>query len=195
MGRKKSYWVQTIGLKRLIIFPIKIFCRVRWIKSINSKDFKIEKYISSNRHSGSRIIIEEKDGDYLISIIKKKEKPTEGRIKWNKNIIHGKQVVDYIILNWSKLKASKTIEFDFLATLQMRVVGFEAYISKSEGNSHWVSIRPSSFVIRMLVPSIRFRFEEGKYPILKQYSGPYLINDGKHDEGQDSNFYYSLKTN
>ena len=163
-----------------------------WIK-FNSKDFKIEKYISSNRHSGSRIIIEEKDGDYLISIIKKKgEKPTEGRIKWNKNIIHGKQVVDYIILNWNKLKASKTIEFDFLATLQMRVVGFEAYISKSEGNSHWVSIRPSSFVIRMLVPSIRFRFEEGKYPILKQYSGPYLINDGKHDEGQDSNFYYSL---
>ena len=102
-------------------------------------------------------------------------------------------MVDYIILNWSKLKSFlKTIEFDFLATLQMRVVSFEAYISKSEGNSHWVSIRPSSFVIRMLVPSISFRFEEGKYPILKQYSGPYLINDGKHDEGQDSNFYYSL---
>jgi hypothetical protein len=72
------------------------------------------------------------------------------------------------------------------------VAGFEAYISKSEGKSHWVSIRPSSIFIRMLVPSIRFKFEEGKDPVLKQYSGPYLINDGKHDEGQDSNFYYSF---
>jgi hypothetical protein len=43
----------------------------------------------------------------------------------------------------------------------------------------------------MLVPSIRFRFEEGEYPMLKQFSGPFLIEDGKH-EGEDVDFYYSL---
>ncbi len=162
-----------------------------WIK-FDSRDFKIDKYMSTNRRSGGRIVIEEKDGEYLISIIKKKNaKPKLGRLKWNKNIIHGKQIVDYLIVNWSKLRASKTIEFDFLATLQMRLVSFEAYISKSQGKTHWVSVRPSSFVIRMLVPSIRFKFEEGEYPMLKQYSGPFLMDDGKH-EGEDVDFYFSL---
>lgn len=178
-------------IKKTNYYCEKELLQSEWIK-FDSSNFKIEKYISSKRRSGSRIIIVEENGDYLISITEKKgAKPQEGKIKWKKNIIHGKQIVDYLIVNWSKLRASETIEFEFLATLQMRLVSFEAYISKSEGKSHWVSIRPSSFVIRMLVPSIRFRFEEGKYPMLKQFSGPFLIEDGKH-EGEDVDFYYSL---
>lgn len=163
-----------------------------WIK-FNPKNFQIEKYISTNRRTGGRILISLENGDYLISITEKKgAKPRESRLKWKENIIHGKQLTDYLVSNWSKLIAGKTLSFDFLATLHMRLVGFEAYLEKIEGKRYLISVRPSSFVVRMIVPAITFEFLQDRYPMLVSFSGPFLMDDGEH-EGNEVDFYFKLE--
>ena len=153
--------------------------------------FKIRNYSSKNNVTGSSVSIMP-DGDYYKIDMTEKGKLSSSKLIIEKDLIHGKIIVDYIIYKWKELLANRHLEFNFLATARSSSVPFEAELLKTVKNQYRIRIRPSSLLVRVLVDDIFFNFKmKDNIPILQSYEGPLMMKVGNH-EGEEVKFTFSI---
>ena len=91
----------------------------------------------------------------------------------------------FVIKNWQPLLAGKTIGMDFLALTRAQYIGFELEAVSSKGRSDGLlvlSLRPSSFFIRLLMDPIYLTYDINSRRLLR-FEG--LTNIENVEGGQD----------
>ncbi|TBR21178.1 MAG: hypothetical protein EPO63_08940 [Candidatus Nitrosotenuis sp.] len=93
-------------------------------------------------------------------------------------LVVGPTFYGFVYNNWDSLMAGKTVKFRYCVLARMETVGFELKKTDSAANQIRIQMKPTSFVISLLVDPIHFTFLPDKTLVSLEGRVPPKIKKG-----------------